>query len=441
MKVQRRNITAILLASALFAPALVSSASAQSFAPSGITASPDQYADGTRAINDGRWSDAVSIFTKVADARGERADAALYWKAYAEAKQGQASSALETCSRLGRTYRKSRYISDCDALRIEIQGPTARTIYAPGPIEVPNVHVEVPPVHVEVPQVHVDVGGHHEPPNPDEEMKLLALNSLMQQDEARALPAVQQILNGNGSERLKERALFVLAQSKSPQAQQIISQVVHNQANPALQVRAIRMYAAIAGPRSVDTLSDVYQHSSDVNVKRAVLQSYLITHSPDKVLAAARGEQNPELSSTAIHTLGAMHGINELAALYRDSKDTRVKRDVLGAFVAAGPDGAEQLKSIASSEQDPELRRRAIRNLGVTGPSAAPALVSAYQSSSDAESKKAALEGLFISNDSHDLVALARAEKDPALKQAIVSKLSVMRSKEATDYMMEILNK
>ena len=75
------------------------------------------------------------------------------------------------------------------------------------------------------------------------------------------------------------------------------------------------------------------------------------------------------------------------------------------------------------------------------GAAAATTLVAAYQSSSDVSSKKAALDGLFISGNAHELVELARAEKDPALKQMIVSKLSVMHSKESTDYMMEILNK
>ena len=34
------------------------------------------------------------------------------------------------------------------------------------------------------------------------------------------MPAIQQILNGNGSDKLKERALFVLANSNTPEAQQ-----------------------------------------------------------------------------------------------------------------------------------------------------------------------------------------------------------------------------
>jgi hypothetical protein len=264
----------------------------------------------------------------------------------------------------------------------------------------------------------------------------------MQQDEARALPIIQQILNGNGSDRLKERALFVLTQSNSPQAQQTLGQVVRGQSNPALQVKAIRMYAALGGKRSVDTLADVYQHSSDEGVKKTILQSYLVTGSSDKLLAAARGEQNPELVKSAIRSLGAMGATSDLQTLYHDSKDQQAKLDIINSLVAAGPKGAEILKSIATTEQDPELRRRAIRNLGVSGgASAAPALLAAYQGSSDAESKKAALDGLFISNNAHELVTLARAEKDPELKQAIVSKLSIMHNKEATDYLMEILNK
>jgi HEAT repeat protein len=202
------------------------------------------------------------------------------------------------------------------------------------------------------------------------------------------------------------------------------------------------MYAALGGKRSVDTLGDVYQHSNDEGVKRAILQAYVVTGSADKLVEAARGEQNPALIKSAVQSLGALGATSELFTLYRDTKSSEAKAAIINALVAAGPKGSEILGNIATSEQDPELRRKAIRNLGVTGGhSAAPALVSTYQKSSDVESKKAALDGLFISGDAHDLVALARAEKDPALKQAIVSKLSVMHSKEATDYMMEILNK
>jgi HEAT repeat protein len=367
------------------------------------------YNDGTKAINESRWSDAETIFTKVAALHGEYAEAALYWKAYAENKEGQQARALETCAELAHTYPRGKWISECDALRIEIRGKSGH------------------PVSPQAEQ--------------DEDLKLLALNSLMQQDQARALPVIQQILAGNSSDRIKERALFVLSQSDSKEAQDILAQTARGQSNPALQRKAIQMLA-IRGKQSNDTLADIYQHTTDPGVKKAILQSYLVSNSPDKLLEAARTEKDPQLVHTAVQQLGAMGATSSLLDLYHNTSSNETKASIIGAFIAAGSKGADALSAIASSEQNPDLRNKAIRNLGIAGgPAADPAIVATYQKSNDPETKKAAAEALFLSGDAHDLVALARAEKDPETKALLVSKLSIMHNKEATDYMIEILNK
>ena len=53
--------------------------------------------------------------------------------------------------------------------------------------------------------------------------------------------------------------------------------------------------------------------------------------------------------------------------------------------------------------------------------------------------RKSVINSLFIQGNARALVDLARREKDLDLKKSIVSKLSLMRSKEATDYLMEYL--
>jgi hypothetical protein len=73
--------------------------------------------------------------------------------------------------------------------------------------------------------------------------------------------------------------------------------------------------------------------------------------------------------------------------------------------------------------------------------SVAPALVTTYQKNTDSETKHAAAQALFLANDAHDLVRLARDEKDVEMKQYLVQQLSLMHDQEATRYMMEILNK
>jgi VWFA-related protein len=169
------------------------------------------YANGTRAINDSRWAEAVKIFTKVAGEHGAHADGALYWKAYAENKQGQASHALDTCVELQRNFPSSSWKDECGALEIEIRAGSGKPVQ-PNAVQ-------------------------------DEDLKLLALNSMMHQDEAKALAQIQEILKGDSNERLKERTVFILAQGQSNQARLLLMQVAQGQFNsghstPALQAKA-----------------------------------------------------------------------------------------------------------------------------------------------------------------------------------------------------------
>ena len=412
MKVQ--SVYAVILALAFAAaPWRIYAADSQPVpAAEGAAATDDAslYADGTRAVNESRWQDAVDLFGKVADLRGEHAEGALYWKAYAQNKEGQAAAALETCAALRRLYAKSRWIEECGALEIEIRGKSGDPV---------------------APQAEAD-----------ENLKLLALNALMQQDQKQAVPILQKILAGNQSEELKKRALFVLAQNQSPESQALIGQIARGQSGPELQIRAIQMVAAARGEQSGDMLSDIYQHSSNAEVKKAILRSYVISGDTARLLAAARQETDPDLAHTAVQSLGALGAAPDLLTIYKATNNADIKHDIINALIAAGSRGIGPLSEIATSEQNPDLRRRAIRNLGVAGGmSAAPALVAAYQKSTDVETKRAAAQGLFLANDAHDLVALARDEKDMEMKKYLVQQLSVMRNPEATQYMLEILNK
>jgi hypothetical protein len=55
--------------------------------------------------------------------------------------------------------------------------------------------------------------------------------------------------------------------------------------------------------------------------------------------------------------------------------------------------------------------------------------------------KAEVLNAYFLQGNAKALVAIARSEKDPELKKTAVSKLSLMHSKEGTEYLMELLQK
>jgi hypothetical protein len=51
------------------------------------------------------------------------------------------------------------------------------------------------------------------------------------------------------------------------------------------------------------------------------------------------------------------------------------------------------------------------------------------------------IDALFIQGDAKTLVDMARKETDVEMRKRIVERLSRMKAKEATDYMLEIINK
>src|ERR1043166_1734151 len=102
---------------------------------------------------------------------------------------------------------------------------------------------------------------------------------------------------------------------------------------------------------------------------------------------------------------------------------------------------ADKLAELARNEQNPELRIAAIKNLGLIGGDHVSAILkSLYESDQNSDGRHAVINALFLHNDAKTLVALGRAEKNPDLRKAIVTKLSIMNSKDAADFLLDIIN-
>jgi HEAT repeat protein len=158
----------------------------------------------------------------------------------------------------------------------------------------------------------------------------------------------------------------------------------------------------------------------------------------DRLFAAAKSEKDENLRSEAIRQLGLVHGVNELEQLYKTESSPELRRAILQAFFLSGDAG--RLVAAAQTEKDPELRRAAVRNLGlIHSDESGKALQAIYAKETDRDTRAEVLNAFFLQNNAAALVAIARSEKDPELKREAVQKLSLMHSKEATDYLMELL--
>jgi HEAT repeat protein len=366
------------------------------------------YDDGREALDDEKYEQAREKFSELAKANGPQTDVALYWQAYAEQRLGQRQIALATIADLKRRFPESRWQKDASALEIETRQNTGQ------------------PARPEA--------------QGDEELKMLAIQSLMNSDPERAMPLLEKVLQGSATPKEKAKALFVLAQSGSQQGRDIIGRIAKGQSNPELQRKAVEYLGIFGGAESRKTLADIYASSADASLKRSILRSYMIGGDKERLFAAAKSEKDPALRGEAIRQLGLVGGQSELEQLYKTEASPEVRRQLLQAFFLAGD--ANKLLEAARNEKDPDVRRTAVRNLGLinTGDSG-KALRELYGKETDRGIREEVLNAYFIQGNATELVAIARAEKDPGLKRMAMQKLSLMQSKEASDYMMEILQK
>ena len=314
------------------------------------------YDEARQAIENSQFELAIANFDRLVadknvsklDKSASKADAAMYWKAYSQAKLDFSKEALQTIQEMKAQFSASPWVKDANALAVEIQQANGQPVSA----DLQN----------------------------DEELKLLALRGVMQADPDKGVPIIEKMLAGGASPRVRDRALFVLSQSRSTRARDVMLNTAKNNGNPEQQRTAIRYLGMMGGAEDREVLAGIYRTATDTGVKRAILQSYFMSGNVEKTAEAAR------------------------------------------------------------TEKDSDLQRAAIRNLGMMNrPGSAEALVSIYKTDVQSDTRRAVINSLFIQHNAKALVDLARVEKDASLKKEIVSKLSVMKAPEATDYMLELL--
>src|SRR4051794_16141555 len=294
----------------------------------GRTVSDDRaYESGQRALEGRRYTEALEYFNQVATRAGNRADGALYWKAYSLIKLGRADEARAAIAELRKTYASSRWLDDAKALEVEAGKPVSPESES------------------------------------DEELKLIALNGLMQSDPDRAFPLLDTLLKSAQPPRIKRNAVHVLAQSSSPKAQQLLEQVAKGQGNPDLQLTAIRYLGEKRRQGgSNPILSEIYASSNDQNVKRAVLQAFENARDKDRLLQIAKTERAEDLRLTAIRLLGNMQGTQaDMWALYQAETSPEIKQRILESIPSTG--NLDRPVEVARPEKEPKLRRFATNQL------------------------------------------------------------------------------
>jgi TolA-binding protein len=367
------------------------------------------YRSGKSALEEKEWDRASEYFQRLIDRKSARSDAAMYWKAYAQNRGGRRSEAQATLAELVRTHPGSRWLDDAKALEVEVKQSAGQPVS-------PDAEA-------------------------DEDLKILAVNGMIHSDPDRAIPVLERLLQQGSSPRLKERAVFVLAQSRTPKAREVLLKLARGGVNPDLQYKAVEYFGYQSSPETRQALVDIYSSSTDVHLKRAVIRGFAASRDKERLFSAARSEQTFELRREAIRGLGSASGNDELLQLFQAESTPEMKIEILRALPGRR-ENLDKLVEAFKAEKDANVQRELLMQIGsVRVPRSGEVLASLYQSSSDLAIRKSIIDALHSQNNAKVLVDIARVETDMKLKRNLIESLSHMKSKEATDFLLELLNK
>ena len=359
-------------------------------------ATDSSYQQGLSNLDARQWDAAMGNFDAVAKHNKALADAALYWKAYALSHAGRLTDSLAVIKKLESFFPQSRWVRDANALSVEIQADAGHPV---------NPAAET-----------------------DEDLKLLALNTLMQEDAKAGTPALIQVINGHASDKTKEHALFVLAQSDSAEARKALIRFAQQSEHPDVQATAVRMMGMMGGDGARTELAGLYTSSSNQALKREILNGLMLSGSKSVLLSVAKTEPDPGLRNSAIMNLSLTGGNAELSQLYKSGASVDEKKQILNSVFLTGD--SKTLLNVVKQETDTGLRIAAIKSLGAM-PNRGAVLTDLFRTETNDEVRQAVLNALVMQQSYVALAELARTEKDSRMKTEILRRLAMLPRRPA----------
>ena len=289
------------------------------------------YNEGMKAMDERRWADAAATFDKESVKNPDGSDASLYWKAYSLEKLGKHDEANATCAQLQSSRPTSSWNRECLRLRVQstidtetlnahaIERDTHAVEHAQHEAERAQHEAERAQLNVLNVDPHLttltlnglfdreDTGKSRQPIDPNDDIKLLALNSLMRQEPEKALPVLRTFIFSDKPIELRHRALFMLGESKAPGAPELLTEIATKNTDPELQRAAVQTLAITRGKEAAPALVKIYRESTDHNVKRAALSGLFLTRDASGLVDLARGEKDLSMKREIVSQLALMH--------------------------------------------------------------------------------------------------------------------------------------
>ncbi|HEY0727420.1 MAG TPA: HEAT repeat domain-containing protein [Pyrinomonadaceae bacterium] len=341
------------------------------------TASMQIFREGRDLIEAQNWQRAAEKFNEFIKGypKDKDLDAALYWHGYALQKQGRTDEAAASLVRLINRYPNSNWRNDAQALLVTL-GRKADVDQA---LARDNC-----------------------------EIKILALQSLFQADEERAISIVTESLkaNPNPCQGFQAAAVSMLGAHGGARAVPILLDIARTNTDVKLRLTAIKRLGDQHNEQVTDELIKLYDADRTKEVRVQILRALVESRSPRgsaKVLDIARSGDDVQLRLAAIRYVGELKdaaSLDELIRIYDADKTKEIRAMVLRSL-AERDDARARAKiwEIARQGETPEVRIEAIRRLSDRKEVQLDELLQLYTGESDLRIKQSLLRAFADIND------------------------------------------
>jgi tetratricopeptide (TPR) repeat protein len=432
------------------------------------------YDRGISSLDSGRYDSAVEAFDKVIAVNGKKVEGAMYWRAYALSRLGKRDEAIRTLEELQKKFPSSRWTSDAKALLIDVRQASGQPVSADvaGDEELKLIALNglmMRDPDSAIPLVEKLLTGSASP-----KLKERGLFVLAQSASPRAKTLLAEIAKGKGNPDLQLKALDYLGAFGSGPDVPLLVDVYKSTGDVDVKKRVIRSLG-MSGRRGVvfggynafdysfasnmaldEARAQLERSAADIERARALTDAdrarILADAERQRATVASRARATGSANTLTVQQSAASaerekarearakEAADALWQLYATEPAVELKREILVNMRFTTQ--RDRLLQIARTDGNSELRRAAVQGLVLDRTQqATELLLGLYRNEKDPAVKRQILDHLMATSSAATLVQMARQETDPAVRKRLVERLSMMKDKEAVDYMLEILKK
>lgn len=288
----------------------------------------------------------------------------------------------------------------------------------------------------------------------EDEVRVAALNALLQMRSEQALPILEKVLANRSDDpctvEMRRKSVFLLAQHLNDENVDILLDLARNDPDPEVRSQAVFWLSQVRGERSLEILEEILRQPGDEEVRRKALFA-VSQHRSERATQILRDlalqeDADSELRGQAIFWLGQRRGaasVEFMRELYDRTADPALKEKVLFSLSQRRDPGiAEWLLGIAADTNEPlEMRKKAIFWASQSGISAEQ-VAGLYDRMPDRELKEQIIFGLSQSRSEaavNKLLDIARNEEDRELRKKAIFWLGQSRDPRVAEALLQII--